>query len=221
MSRTNRRSRPTRIFQKFFVSAFVIVTFIAYALHERSLPADQAQASQVVIPTRVTQQTQNFQDPATVTPVPTEPPPAQSNDDNPTVVIPTAPRPTTTHRNQPTRTNLPPTDVPPTDVPQPTQQVLGQYRDGTYTGPQVDAFYGLVQVRAVIQSGKLANVQFLDYPHDRRTSQQINNIAMPYLQDEAMQAQNAQVDIISGATLTSEAFIESLASALQSAKNGS
>ena len=42
---------------------------------------------------------------------------------------------------------------------------------------------------------------------------------MPYLQSEAIQAQSAQVDIISGATLTSEAYVRSLQSALVKAKN--
>ena len=94
----------------------------------------------------------------------------------------------------------------------------GAYKDGTYTGPVTDAYYGNVQVQAVIQNGKITNVQFLDYPHDRRTSQAINAQAMPWLQQEAIQAQSAKVDIISGATLTSEAFAKSLQAALQSAK---
>jgi uncharacterized protein with FMN-binding domain len=75
-----------------------------------------------------------------------------------------------------------------------------------------------VQVKAVIQAGKIADVQFLQYPNDRRTSIRINNIAMPYLITEAIQAQSAQVDVISGATLTSQAFAQSLQSALATAK---
>ena len=92
------------------------------------------------------------------------------------------------------------------------------YKDGTYTGPVTDAYYGMVQVQAVIQNGKISSVQFLDYPHDRRTSQEINSQAMPWLQQEAIRAQSANVDIISGATLTSEAFARSLQAALQTAK---
>jgi uncharacterized protein with FMN-binding domain len=75
----------------------------------------------------------------------------------------------------------------------------------------------LVQVQATVQNGKIADVQFLQYPSDRRTSQQINAFAMPYLQQEAIQAQSANVNIISGATLTSEGFAMSLQSALASA----
>jgi uncharacterized protein with FMN-binding domain len=96
---------------------------------------------------------------------------------------------------------------------------MGLYKNGTYKGPEIDAYYGLVQVQATIRSGKIANIQFLEFPSDRRTSVEINNIAVPYLQQEAIQAQSANVDIISGATLTSEAFMMSLQNALNSAKN--
>jgi len=100
---------------------------------------------------------------------------------------------------------------------------VGMYRDGTYTGPAVDAYYGTVQVQAIIQNGKLTNVKFLQHPSDRSTSIEINTYAMPILIQEAIVAQNANVDIASGATFTSEAFQQSLASALTqaSAKGGS
>jgi uncharacterized protein with FMN-binding domain len=92
------------------------------------------------------------------------------------------------------------------------------YKDGTFTGPVVDAYYGNVQVQAIIQGGKISQVKFLDYPHDRRTSQMINNQAMPWLNNEAITAQTAQVNIISGATFTSEGFQQSLQAALAQAK---
>ena len=92
------------------------------------------------------------------------------------------------------------------------------YKDGTFTGQSVDAYYGNVQVQATIQGGKISQVKFLDYPHDRRISQAINNQAMPWLNSEAVQVQSAHVDIISGATFTSEGFQQSLQSALTQAK---
>ncbi len=101
-------------------------------------------------------------------------------------------------------------------IPKPKPK--GMYRDGSYTGGAADAYYGMVQVRAVIQNGRLADVQFLDHPQDRRTSVMINSQAMPLLISEAIQAQNANVDIVSGATATSGAFQESLANALAQAK---
>ena len=92
------------------------------------------------------------------------------------------------------------------------------YKDGSYTGKSSDAFYGYVQVRATIMGGKLADITILDYPQDRDNSVEINNSALPLLKQEAIQAQTAQVDGISGATDTSKAFTESLADALAQAK---
>jgi len=80
-----------------------------------------------------------------------------------------------------------------------------------------DAYYGNVQVRATISGGKITGVTFLQYPHTHSTSVYINQQAMPYLQQEAIKAQGANVDIVSGATYTSQAFIQSLGSALAQA----
>lgn len=98
-------------------------------------------------------------------------------------------------------------------------RTTGLYADGSYTGNPADAYYGTVQVQAIIQNGKIANVKFLQYPSDRNTSRYINSQAMPMLTQEAIQAQSAQVDGVSGATATSGAFKQSLASALAQAKN--
>lgn len=91
------------------------------------------------------------------------------------------------------------------------------YADGVYTGPPADAYYGIVQLQALVQDGRLAALKILQYPSDRRTSIRINRQALPMLRDEAISAQDANVDIISGATLTSRAFIRSLGGALKKA----
>lgn len=93
----------------------------------------------------------------------------------------------------------------------------GGLADGTFDGPAVDAFYGLVQIEANVQSGRLVAVNILQYPSDRRTSVAINRQALPILKREAITAQSANIDIVSGATLTSEAFIQSLGAALRQA----
>jgi uncharacterized protein with FMN-binding domain len=93
----------------------------------------------------------------------------------------------------------------------------GQYKNGSYTGAAADAQWGYIQVKITIQNGKLTNVQFLQYPNHRDRSVEINNYAMPQLSSEAISAQSAQVDVISGATDTSEAFIQSLGDALSQA----
>lgn len=100
----------------------------------------------------------------------------------------------------------------------PTIQQKGKYTDGTYQGDITDAYYGNVQVQAVISQGNITQVRFLTYPNDRPRSIRINQVAMPILQSEAIQSQNSNVDIVSGATDTSQAFITSLESALSKAK---
>jgi uncharacterized protein with FMN-binding domain len=92
--------------------------------------------------------------------------------------------------------------------------------DGTYQGPLAEAYYGTVQVQAIVQNGQIASVRVLKYPADRNTSRYINSQALPILEQEAIQAQSGQVDIVSGATLTSEAFSQSLIGALQEAATG-
>lgn len=94
----------------------------------------------------------------------------------------------------------------------------GKYVDGSYTGDATDAYYGTVQVKAIIRNGLIADVQFLQHPDSRSTSVYINEQAMPLLTQEAVQAQSAQVDGVSGATFTSDAFRQSLTSALALAK---
>ncbi len=188
---------PVRTLQKFVVSAFVVCTFVAYAVHEHFVSSNDALGA--AAPT--------LNPPPTLQVAPTDSPlvinTPQSDDSSQT--IPTAPPP-------------PPTAVPQLPTAAPTAIASGLYKNGAYTGPEVDAYWGLVQVKAVVQNGKLASVQFLEYPSDRRTSQRINSVAIPYLQQEAIQAQSANVDIISGATLTSEAFAQSLQTALSSAR---
>ena len=107
----------------------------------------------------------------------------------------------------------------PTPTPAPVaQQPSGQYKNGTFTGQAADAFYGNVQVAAVISGGKLTDVQILQYPSDRGHSAQLSQMALPQLRSEAIAAQSASVQIISGATDTSQAFGQSLQSALSQAK---
>ena len=115
----------------------------------------------------------------------------------------------------------PPAKNPAPSAPQPAPAPAstGLYKNGTYTGPVADAFYGNLQVTAVIQGGKLADVQFPVYPNDSGHSMEVSQMALPMLKQEAIQSQSANVSIISGATQTSEAFQQSLAAALAQAKS--
>lgn len=186
-----------RAIKKLFLSAFVVITFIGYALHKPAAGASGPLG--LAAPTAGGAAAQ-----APTSPAPAAPPATQAAAATPEASQPqAAPTPTTGATAVPAQNNA--------------AQASG-YRDGTYTGPEVDAIYGLVQVQAVIQNGKIANVQFLEYPNDRRTSVRINSFAVPNLQQEAVQAQSANVDLVTGATLTSEAFQMSLQGALSKAK---
>ena len=96
--------------------------------------------------------------------------------------------------------------------------ITGKYKDGSYVGDVVDAYYGNVQVKAIISGGKITDVQFLDYPQDRQNSVRINLYAMPKLISEAISIQDSNVNTVSGASFTSTAYRESLSSALSQAR---
>ena len=92
-------------------------------------------------------------------------------------------------------------------------------RDGSYVGRGFDAYWGIVQVQANIQNGRLVSVDTLKSPNHNRTSKSINRAALPPLQQEAVRIQSARVHIVSGATLTSRAYAASLKDALKQASN--
>jgi uncharacterized protein with FMN-binding domain len=116
-------------------------------------------------------------------------------------------------------TTPPSTQIPGATVtPNATGTSGSLYKDGSYTGSVADAQWGVVQVKAVIQNGKITDVQFLQYPNDRSRSIYINSVADPQLSSEAIQAQSANVDIVTGATDSSEAFMQSLSDALSQAR---
>ena len=92
-----------------------------------------------------------------------------------------------------------------------------QYKDGAFAGPSVSAYYGMIQIEAVIQNGRIKGIRVLNYPSDRTTSVAINRQALPMLRDELIAAQSGTVNIITGATLTSQAFIRSVSGALKAA----
>jgi uncharacterized protein with FMN-binding domain len=187
MSRNRSNSTFNQTLKKFSLSAFVVVAFIAYAIHER-LTNSNAGSTASAVPTSG----------------------ASLDASGSSAGAPAS----NTASNAPASNNSPAQQAP---APSSGSTTASGYKDGTFTGPAIDVNYGLVQVQATVQNGKIAAVQFLQYPSDRRTSQQINAFAMPNLQQEAIQAQSANVNIISGATLTSEGFAMSLQSALANA----
>ncbi|MBC3843470.1 FMN-binding protein [Streptacidiphilus sp. 4-A2] len=88
--------------------------------------------------------------------------------------------------------------------------------DGSFTGSAVPTQYGTVQVRAVLKGGALTGVQILQQTDGARSSM-IDSYALPVLTSEALKAQGADIDVVSGATYTSDGYAQSLQAALDAA----
>jgi uncharacterized protein with FMN-binding domain len=84
-------------------------------------------------------------------------------------------------------------------------------------GPVVDTRYGPVQVEITVSGSRVVDVQALQLPNDRRRSVAINDYAAPILRREALAAQSAQINTVSGASVTSNAYAQSLQAALSTA----
>jgi uncharacterized protein with FMN-binding domain len=114
-----------------------------------------------------------------------------------------------------TDTTSTPTSQGPVNAPEtaaPTTTAAPTIRSAT--GPDMFTRFGDVQVQAVLQGGRLVDVRSIRLPFDRARSQRISDEAAPRLRNEALQAQSAQIDLVSGATYTSEGYIQSLQGAL-------
>jgi len=94
---------------------------------------------------------------------------------------------------------------------------LASLKSGTFTGKREYAYYGYVKVQAIIQNGALSDIKVVEYPSDNGRSRYINGIALPYLIQESVDANSYKVDLISGATFTSVAFVRSLQEAMKAA----
>ena len=87
----------------------------------------------------------------------------------------------------------------------------------TVNGESVQTRWGPVQVRITVKNGKLTDVTAVVYPTENPRDQEINSYAVPRLRTEALEAQSAEIDTVSGATYTSDGYRQSLQSALDSA----
>jgi uncharacterized protein with FMN-binding domain len=85
------------------------------------------------------------------------------------------------------------------------------------TGAAVMTDYGPVQVRLTMRGGRIVSITNLALPFDRNRSQMISQAAGPLLRSEALAAQSARIDVVSGATYTSNGYAQSLQSALDRA----
>jgi uncharacterized protein with FMN-binding domain len=88
---------------------------------------------------------------------------------------------------------------------------------GTYAGSVVQTRFGAVQVQITVKAGSITDVQALQLTDEDRKSVQISNRAAPLLRAEVLAAQSADVQTIGGATVTSDAYLNSLQAAIDAA----
>jgi uncharacterized protein with FMN-binding domain len=121
------------------------------------------------------------------------------------------PAPSTTTSPPPvpgsTTTAPPPTTPPPTTAPPPVTQ--------SADGAAVNYSWGVLSVSATVTGTRLTKVSIasLDDGGSSR-SQSIDQQSIPLLEQQALQAQSANIQGVSGASYTSAGFTQSLQSAL-------
>ncbi len=87
----------------------------------------------------------------------------------------------------------------------------------TVTGSVAQTRWGPVQVELTVDGGTITSVSVIQYPSGNGRDQEINSYALPILVQETVDAQSSTIDMVSGATVTSEGYLESLQAALDSA----
>jgi uncharacterized protein with FMN-binding domain len=87
----------------------------------------------------------------------------------------------------------------------------------TYAGDAVQTQFGPVQVQITVSDGTITKSEVLQVPWNNGRDQEINSQAVPILNSEAVQSQSAQIDMVSGASFTSNGYISSLQSAIDQA----
>ena len=90
----------------------------------------------------------------------------------------------------------------------------------TGTGPVVATPFSVIQVRATLTDGRLTGVETIALSGDGHHTEALNARAEPILREEALRAGSAEIDVVSGATSTSESWIESLRAAIRAARRG-
>ena len=85
------------------------------------------------------------------------------------------------------------------------------------TGSVAQTEWGPVQVELAVAGGKITTVTVVQYPNGNGRDEEINSYALPILVQETIDSQSASIDMVSGATVTSDGYLQSLQSALDQA----
>ncbi len=102
-------------------------------------------------------------------------------------------------------------------TPAPTTSRTTSGTARTVTGSVAQTQWGPVQVRLSMHGSTISSVTVVQYPQGNSRDDQINSYALPILIQETTDAQSAQIDMVSGATVTSTGYLQSLQSALDQA----
>jgi uncharacterized protein with FMN-binding domain len=87
----------------------------------------------------------------------------------------------------------------------------------TVTGTVADTSYGPMQVQIVLTGQRITKVNVLQQTDSGQESSQIDSFSLPKLTSETLTVQSARIDTVSGATATSQGYIQSLQSAIDQA----
>jgi uncharacterized protein with FMN-binding domain len=98
-----------------------------------------------------------------------------------------------------------------------TSSTSSAKKSTTATGDVAQTQWGPVQVELTVSGGKITDVSVLQYPSGNGQDAQINGYALPGLIQETLDQQSASIDMVSGATVTSVGYLQSLQSALDQA----
>ena len=127
------------------------------------------------------------------------------------VVVPRSSTPASTA--PPSGATTPTTNAPGSTTPSKTSPSTAT-QTKTLTGTAADNEYGTVQVQVTMQGSQITDIVALQMPDSHNRSVEISQAAEPILRQEALQAQSAQIDLVSGATFTSQSYAQSLQGAL-------
>ena len=113
-----------------------------------------------------------------------------------------------------------PSTADPTPTPSASSSPAASGGTKTYTGSVAQTRWGPVQVTVTVADGKITDIAVPVYPSGNGRDQEINAYALPVLRQETLSAQSANISTVSGATVTSDGYLQSLQAALDAAHLG-
>jgi uncharacterized protein with FMN-binding domain len=122
------------------------------------------------------------------------------------------------YETQPPRTRNPNSALRPAATSTPAPQVTPRPGETTATGPAITTPFSVIQVRATLTRGRLTGVETVALTGDGPHTDALNARAEPILRAEALRAGSADIDVVTGATYTSESWRDSLQAAIDAAR---